>query len=323
MGVKIRTNTPLGPGLSIRDLFDQEFEAIYLAIGAHKPLPLGIKGEDAAGVVQGVAYLKSLNLGEPLPAGERTVVIGGGNVAVDVARSAVRSGAGEVTILYRRTRDEMPAYASEIEEALEEGVRISYLAAPEEIMVRDQKVAGVACVKMRLGEPDASGRRRPLPIEGTRYVIDADLVIPAIGQVPDVAPFDKMNGLAFEGRGNTIKVDHDTLATSIQGVFAGGDVVTGPATVIEAIASGKRAALAMDAFIRGVEMPKAPPVPRRRRNVATFEVSQEQLDRLKRPEIPLLSMDRRTSTFEQVELGLSNKTARDEAKRCLRCDLAS
>jgi NADPH-dependent glutamate synthase beta subunit-like oxidoreductase len=267
-----------------------------------------------------VTYLKNLNLGEPVPEGKKVVVIGGGNVAIDVARSAIRKGADEVTILYRRTRREMPAYESEIEQAIEEGVHITYLATPLEIRVEENKVTGLRCIEMELGEPDASGRRRPIPIEGSEFDIEADLVFPAIGLIPDTAPFEGIEGLEVTKLG-TIKVDSKTFATSLEGVFAGGDAVLGPATVIEAISNGKKASLFIDAFIRGAEKPIRPPVAIRRMRVEKLEIREEKMEQLKRPELPLLPMDQRKKTFEHVELGFTEDVAVDEAQRCLRCDL--
>jgi len=321
LGIQIKTSTPLGPALTIKDLFDQDFKAIYLSIGAHRPMPLGLKGEEADGVMQGVTFLRKLNLGEPVPEGEKVVIVGGGNVAIDVARSAIRKGADNVTILYRRTRREMPAYESEIEQALQEGIKINFLAAPVEILVKDNKVRGMRCIKMELGEPDATGRRRPIPVIGSEYEMEADLVFPAIGQFPDITPLREVTGIEVTPF-QTIRVDPQTFATGVEGVFAGGDAVSGPATVIEAISSGKKAAIYIDAFVRGVEIPKERLVPKKRMSVAKFEVSEEKMEQLVRPEIPLLPIERRKSTFEQVELGLAEKTARDEAKRCLRCDLS-
>ena len=320
MGIKIKTNIALGPGLSLDDLFKNGFSAVFLSIGAHQALSLGLRGENAEGVIQGVDYLRRLNLGETIPEGKNVVVIGGGNVAIDVARSAVRKGADQVTILYRRTRREMPAYFDEIEGAEEEGVTISYLCAPESILSRNGRVSGVRCIHMKLGAPDASGRRRPVPVPGSEYEIEADLVIPAIGQIPKIPSLKGIEGLDLTPM-KMIEVSSTTLATSVKGVFAGGDAVSGTATVIEAIASGKKAAIAIDAFINGHEDPKFSPIPQRRADVAKIEISEEKMERLKRPKIPVIPIEKRSATFETVELGLSEKTARDEAKRCLRCDL--
>ncbi len=320
MGIQIKTNVALGKDFALKDLFKKGFNAVFMSIGAHQALSLGLPGEDADGVMQGVDYLRRLNLGQTVPEGKNVVVIGGGNVAIDVARSAVRQGAHQVTILYRRTRREMPAYFDEIEAAEEEGVAISFLCAPEKILTRNGHVSGVRCIQMKLGAPDASGRRRPVPVLGSEYTIDADIVIPAIGQVPNISSLKGIEGLDLTAM-KTIKVNSTTLATSIKGVFAGGDAVSGPATVIEAIASGKKAAIAIDAYLQGHEAPKFPPSPQRKADVDPIELSEEKMEQLKRPQIPMIPLVKRIATFDTVELGLSEKVARDEAKRCLRCDL--
>ena len=321
LGVEIKTNTPLGPDLMIQDLLDQGYKAVFLGIGAHRPLKLGIKGEMAKGVMQGVTYLKDLNLGNPVPDSKKVVVIGGGNVAVDVARTALRKCSGDVTILYRRTKKEMPAYDEEIEAALEEGVNITYLAAPEEILVKNKKVVGLRCVKMALSDPDASKRRRPVRISGSEFEIEADLVLPATGQTPELNALKEIKNLEITKLG-TFKVNPMTMQTNVECVFAGGDAVSGPTTVIEAIASGKKAAKYMDAFVRGVEMPEEPPAPLKRTHVPRLEVSEEKMEQLERPEVPMLPIEKRKTTFKQVELGFAEKVACDEAKRCLRCDLS-
>jgi NADH-quinone oxidoreductase subunit F len=320
MGIKIKTHTALGTDFTLDDLFEQGFSAVFLGIGAHKPISLGLTQEDTDGVIQGVDYLKRLNLEEPVPKGKFVAVIGGGNVAIDVARVAVRKGAKQVTILYRRTQREMPAYDSEIEEALEEGVKISYLTAPESILTQNGHVVGLKCIKMKLGDPDASGRRRPIPIKGSEYELESDLVIPSIGQTMEIPAKESIKGVDIVKWGS-IKVDAVTLATTRPGVYAGGDAVSGTATVIEAIAGGKKAAIAIDAYIKGIEDPKFPPVPQKKAEVEKIDVSEEKMAQLKRPKIPLLGIEKRVCTFDQVELGLSEKAARDEAKRCLRCDL--
>ncbi|MEJ2657394.1 MAG: FAD-dependent oxidoreductase, partial [Desulfobacterales bacterium] len=215
----------------------------------------------------------------------------------------------------------MPAYGSEIEGALEEGVKISYLTAPESIITQNGHVIGLRCIKMKLGNPDASGRRRPIPIKGSEYEIKTDLVIPSIGQTMETPAEKSIKGIDI-GKWGSFKVDPVTLATTRPGVYAGGDAVSGTATVIEAIAGGKKAAIAIDAYINGVEDPKFPPIPQKRADVEKIDVSEEKMARLKRPKIPLLEIEKRVCSFDQVELGLSEKAARDEAKRCLRCDLS-
>ena len=215
----------------------------------------------------------------------------------------------------------MPVYESEIEQALEEGVIIRFLAAPTELRVSNGKVTGIRCIKMELGEPDASGRRRPIPIKGSEFDLDADLVIPAIGQVPDVDRLSHIKGLEFDERLRTIKVDPNSFATNIKRVFAGGDAVLGPATVIEAISNGKKAAFHMDAFIRGAEKLIRTTAPTRKMKVPRLEIPEEKMETLRRPEMPLLELGKRKTTFDQVELGFTEEVARDEGQRCLRCDL--
>lgn len=319
MGVKFQTGTTVGKDRTVDDLFAGGFRACYLAIGAHSPAPLGIPGESAAGVLQGVRYLKQLNLGEPVPDGRKVAVIGGGNVAIDVARSALRKGARAVRILYRRTRAEMPAYASEVDQALDEGIELSLLRAPLAILTEGERATGVQCIRMELGEPDASGRRRPVPVPGSEHRVEADLILPAIGQVPDLAALGFISGLRVNSRG-TLEVNPATLQTGRPGLFCGGDAVTGPATVIEAIAEGKRAAIAVHAFLRG-EAPRFPPIPRRRAKVPLAQIAPEAAATLARPPVALISLERRRASFDPVEIGLDRKAAQDEASRCLRCDL--
>jgi heterodisulfide reductase subunit A len=249
VGVEIKNNTPIGKDLSIDDLFQNGFKAVFIAVGAHQSMKLGVLGEEANGVVLGVDLLRDLNLGKKVKVGKKVVVIGGGNVAMDAARSAVRLGAKKVSILYRRTRQEMPASEEEIQAAEAEGIEITYLVAPAEVLSHNGKVAGIKSIRMKLGEPDASGRKRPVVIKGSEFDIDADMVIPAIGQITDISFLGKSSGIATT-KGNTLLVSPETLATSRNGVFAGGDAVTGPATAIEAIAAGQKAATAIDQYLR-------------------------------------------------------------------------
>ncbi len=319
MGVEFQTGVRLGTDRSLDDIFASGFHACYLAIGAHSPKSLDIPGESAAGVLQGLSYLKQLNLGEPLPEGRKVAVIGGGNVAIDVARSALRRGAGEVRVLYRRSRAEMPAYPSEIAQALEEGVSFSFLTAPMAILAENGRACAVQCIRMELGEPDASGRKRPVPVSGSELLVEADLVLPSIGQVPDIGALGSIIGLRASSSG-AIDVDPATLQTGRPGLFSGGDAVTGPATVIQAIAEGKRAAIAIQAFLRG-EKPRLPSAPRRRATVPRAKAAAELVAKLTRPPVELISLERRRTSFDKVEIGLDEKAARDEAARCLRCDL--
>ncbi|MDY6974140.1 MAG: NAD(P)-dependent oxidoreductase, partial [Thermodesulfobacteriota bacterium] len=249
LGVEIKPNTAIGDDLSIDDLLNQGFEAVFIGVGAHVDQKARMKGEDAEGVVPGVDFLRDLNLGKEVKVGSKVAVIGGGNVAMDAARSSLRLGAEEVSILYRRSREEMPASDEEIEAALEEGIRIEYLVAPQEAVTNNGPVAGIKCIRMELGEPDASGRRRPIPIEGSEFEIELDMIIPAIGQKPDLSFLPAGDTLEVT-RWGTIEADLDTCETSRDGVYAGGDCVTGPGIAIEAIAAGQKAALSIDNYLK-------------------------------------------------------------------------
>ena len=310
-GVEIRTNTRVD---SLDDLFTQGYDAVFLALGAHCGMKMGVEGEDNPGVEDGACFLKGASLGEDIKSGDGVAVVGGGNVAIDSARTALRLGAKRVTIVYRRTRDEMPADHEEVEGALEEGIEIIFLAAPVKIS-QDSNRLQLICNRMELGEPDASGRRRPVPIRGSEFSMGFDLIIAAIGQTPEVP---KQFGLEL-GRGNTIQVDSDTLSTDRQGVWAGGDVVTGPATVTEAMAAGKRAAITIDRYLGGsgdISEILAPPD-----EIGPCLGTEEDFGRESRQNMPCLAVNRRTKIFEQVELGFSEEMAVKEAERCLKCDL--
>ena len=186
LGVEIEYNTALGRDFTIDKLFGQGYRAVYLGIGAHQSLKLNIPAEDASGVMHGVEFLRNVNLcNMPGLKGKRVVIVGGGDVAIDAARCAVRTGAGKVSIFYRRTRKEMPARENEIEDALSEGIEIRYLTAPQQILTKDEKVIGIQCIRMELGEPDSSGRRRPVPVPGSEFTEECDIIVPAIGQTPE------------------------------------------------------------------------------------------------------------------------------------------
>lgn len=247
LGVEIRTNTKVE---SLDELFAQGYNAVFLALGAHCGTKLGVEGEDSTDVIDGVTFLRNISSGEKVNMGDKVAVIGGGNVAIDSARTALRLGAKEVVIIYRRSLAEMPAFPEEIEEATKEGVNIVFLAAPARINRHNRRVQ-LTCIRMELGEPDASGRRRPMPIRDSEFSMDFDAIITAIGETPDVP---EQLGLEL-GRGSTIRIDPDTLVTNRQGIFAGGDVVTGPATVIEAIAAGSKAARSIDRYLRDESLP--------------------------------------------------------------------
>lgn len=249
LGVEIRLNTPLTKDFTVDDLFKQGYRAVFLGVGAYKGLKLRIPGEDEfEGIVDCIEFLRRVNLGEKRKPGSKVIVIGGGNSAIDSARVALRLGCEEVTILYRRSRKEMPANPWEVEAAEQEGVKIHYLAAPVKIIGSNGKVKGLLCTKMKLGKPDASGRRAPIPIEGSEFEVEADLIIPAISQEPDLSFLPENHGFEIS-KWNSFVVDDKTMATNREGVYAGGDAVSGPATVVEAIRSGHIAASAIKDYL--------------------------------------------------------------------------
>ena len=249
LGIEIRYESTLGKDFSLDDLPKQGYKAIFIAVGAHKGMSMRTPGEDTPGVVSGVNLLRDLNLGKKVTIGQKVGVIGGGNVAIDAARCSLRCGAEEVTIFYRRSRAEMPASEEEIEAALHEKIKIEYLTAPQEVMVIGNSVAGLRLIRMELGEPDTSGRRRPVPIEGSQFEVQLDMIIPAIGQRSDLSFISEGDAIKTT-RWGTIVVDPDTLATGKRGVFAGGDCVDGPGIAIQAIAAGKKAAESINNYLQ-------------------------------------------------------------------------
>jgi 2-oxoacid:acceptor oxidoreductase delta subunit (pyruvate/2-ketoisovalerate family) len=320
LGVEIKTGVQLGRDLSLDDLKD--CQAIFLAVGQSVSRKLGVSGEEAAGVLHGIGFLRWLDQGEKPSLGSRVAVIGGGNTALDAARSARRLGA-EVSILYRRSRHEMPAIEEEVEEALEEGVKIEYLVAPAEVLTEKGKVSGLKCTRMELGEPDESGRRRPIPVPGSEYTIAVDTVIPALGQVADLSFLGK-DIKAERGR---IVID-DSGATTCPPIFAGGDVATSYGTVTHAVGSGKRAALAIDRLLRGEMLEGFPPLDRNvhatPRDVDPTVVGFEDLNLAYFEEEPRLrqaqaSADERVKDFTEVNRGFDEEVAVAEAARCFSC----
>jgi len=311
LGVEIITNVTFGQDLALMDLKDKGYKAVFLAIGAWKSPKIGIEGEQLKGILPAVELLKDFNLGRKVEIGERVAIIGGGNVAVDAARVALRLGAKETFILYRRSRVEMPAFQPEVEQAEKEGVKILFLKSPKRIVGRNRKVKAIECFHMRLVEPDDAGRRRVIPIEGSEHTIEVDTVIPAIGQMLDTSVIPKGTQVTTYG----IYVNPNTLQTSIPQVFAGGDAVLGPATVIEAIADGQKAAKSIQKHLRGEEFTLEveellPPV----EIAPKVGIKEEQ-----RQVMPTLSVKKRIEGFEEVEQGFTEEMAIKEAKRCLAC----
>jgi NADH-quinone oxidoreductase subunit F len=318
LGVELRCNTRVGVDLSWEEL-KRGFDAIYLAVGAHRSMRLGLEGEDLQGVCGAVEFLRRVNLGDPPPVGERVVVIGGGNSAIDGARSALRLGARQVTILYRRLLSDMPAQEEEIRAAQEEGVRIQCLAAPARFLGQNGRLQGILCQRMALGDFDSSGRRRPVPVDGDEFTMDVDLAIVAIGQMPV---------LPFPADGDGIRVSRGGLIEPLAGsrarvsealIFAGGDAVTGPDTVIGAIAAGKAAAREMDSAIR--QRNGEPPFVEPRE--AEIQIPMEVLETPQGPRwvMPHLDPQQRMRDFSEVELGLPREVIVLETSRCMRCDI--
>jgi len=345
--ITLRHGVVLGKDVTIRELLAEGFKAVFLAIGAHESWRLDLEGEDLEGVYPSMQFLKAFNLrGEELAHGH-VGIVGGGNSAVDAARVALRQKqVTAVTLLYRRTRDEMPAYEEEVEAALEEGVTIETLVSPVKIHVRQEeieaairegveletlvspvriysregRVVGIQCIRNRLGELDASGRRKPVPVPGTEFTLQLDTLIVAIGERPQSECLAAM-GLDVDKAGR-VKIDPKTLATSMESVFAGGDLVTGPNTVIDAIAAGKRVARVIDRYLRGE--PLAEPAEAKLPTVflEPASVGEEELENAARAIPPALPVKGRRKNFDEVERSLSEEQARAEARRCLRCDLA-
>ncbi|MCX6010563.1 MAG: FAD-dependent oxidoreductase [Chloroflexi bacterium] len=314
MGVEIRTNTRV---VSLDLLFDLGYKAIFITIGAHQSLRMGIEGEESPGVIDGATFLREINLGLKPSLGDKVAVVGGGNVAIDAARTALRLGACEVHILYRRSRAEMPADPVEVEQALEEGVRIQFLVTPTMIKRQDGQL-NMTCIRMELGEPDDSGRRRPVPIQDSNFNNVFDTLIAAIGQAPQT-PSDFHIRI---GKGSTIQVDPATLITNRAGVFAGGDAVTGPATVTEALAAGRLAASRIDDYLQH-RYPLPPKEGRKSLAGDLLPRTIEMIRKISRLEPQILSPEARAKDFGLVESVYDWQAAVNESRRCLRCGMGA
>ena len=324
LGVETRIGVLFGADFTLKDLEEEGFSAVFLGIGAHASMNLRIPGEeDTAGVIDAVRFLREINLGDQSSPGNRVVVIGGGNVAIDSARVAKRLGAESVTVVYRRSEKEMPAYAEELEGAKQEGIKFLYLTAPNRIHAEKGKVTGFECLKTKLGPPDASGRRRPIPVEGSEFVIDCDAVIPAIGQRIVISWADRESDLKLTQR-NTIAVNPGSMQTSIPHVFAGGDAVTGPATVIEAVAAGHKAVEAIQKFIDKEDLkPYAEDVAEAEPPGQNWREIPEDIAPGERVTSQHRDIQERMASFEEVDLNFSEAAAQKEAQRCLNCGICS
>jgi heterodisulfide reductase subunit A len=324
LGVETHTGVQFGTDFTLHDLKEEGFSAVFLGIGAHESMNLKITGEqDTTGVIDAVRFLREINLGEKSLPGKKAVVIGGGNVAIDTARVTKRLGAESVTVVYRRSEKEMPAYAEEIAGAKEEGIDFLFLTTPNRILSEKGKVTGFECLKTKLGPADDSGRRRPLPVQGSEFVIDCDVAIPAIGQRIDKSWLEREPDLQLT-TWDTIQVSPHTMQTTIPHVFAAGDAVTGPASVIEAVAAGHKAVEAIQRFIDKEELS------RYAEEVAEQEppgCSWQEIPEGIAPQARVTSRHRdireRTGSFEEVDLNFSEAEAQKESQRCLNCGICS
>jgi heterodisulfide reductase subunit A-like polyferredoxin len=314
LGVQFKTGIEIGKDITIGQLRQQGYKAFFIGIGAHECKALGIDGEDFDGVVPGVEFLREVNLGRKIHLGDRVAVIGGGNVAMDAVRTALRTGSKKPFVIYRRSYNEMPANKEEIEECAEEGIEIMTLTNPTRVIEKDGRVCAIECIKMELGEPDAGGRRRPQPIEGSEFVIEIDALVPAIGQESDWACLTEECVCTLSDWG-TMKVDKVTLQTGDPDIFAGGDAVTGPATVVEAIQAGKEAAMSIDRFIQGKDLKEGRP----QEWESVKDVDIENIEKIPRAKMPVLEVNERVGNFLEVQLGYSEEQAHKEADRCLSC----
>jgi NADH-quinone oxidoreductase subunit F len=319
--ITLKCGVALGTDITIDSLFADGYQAVMLAVGAHKSRPLGLENEEVPGVYASIDFLKSFNLRNEHLARGRVGVIGGGNSAIDAARTALRQKDVEsVTILYRRTRAEMPAFAEEIEAADQEGIKIETLTTPTRILTTSGYFSGLECVRNELGDTDSSGRRRPVAKEGTEHVIELDTLVVAISEDSGVDSIGPARSSGVEiTKWNTVKADPATLLTSRPGVFAAGDVVTGPNTVVEAIAGGKKVAVMIDRYLRQEEMVQ--PVEARLPKVYVAPITAVEEEQRDRIETPRASIEWRKRNFAEVEVALSVEEATAEASRCLRCDL--
>ncbi|MCP4684274.1 MAG: molybdopterin-dependent oxidoreductase [bacterium] len=321
LGVDVKLNQALGKDFTMDDLFKQGFKSVFVGLGAQVGKPMRVDNETADGVMTGVEFLRKVEMKTNPSMTGRVVVVGGGNTAIDAARTSLRLGAEEVVLLYRRTRKEMPANDVEIEAAIEEGVKMEFLAAPISVNVDDKERAeSMTCIRMELGEPDSSGRRRPVKIEGSDYILKTEWIISAIGQEPDLDGVNDDEEIKLT-RWNTIEAKDGTFETDHPGIFSGGDVVTGPADAIDAIAAGRMAARAIDKYVQtGIAEPLVDRFESKRDNF--IKITREELPAIKESErhhMPEMSAAQRITTFNEVELGYSEDMAQEESMRCAEC----
>jgi len=322
LGVEYHTNVRLGRDFEFGALIAAGFDAVFFSIGAWNDYQLKIPGENLSGCYTGIDFLARIGNDEPVPIGKRAAVIGGGNTAIDCVRTLVRKGCEKVYLVYRRTRNEMPANDVEIVAAEEEGIEFVFLASPNRVVGDDEeRVRGLEYLKMELGEPDASGRRRPVAIDGSETVLDVDMIITAIGQSPS-AEFrgkgDRMDDISWT-RWNTFEVDPATHQTNVPYIFAAGDAATGPALVVDAIGGGRKAARSIDLFLKGKPVVPQPKAILNKHIQETLFDSVPGVEKSQRVEMPELPVADRITNFNEVDLVISEANALSEASRCLNC----
>jgi len=327
-GVRIQLNTQVGKDIQFEDL-KKDYDAVYLATGAHKSLEIGLDNENASGVLHGVDYLRMVNLKEDIPSGENVIVIGGGNTAIDSARVALRLGAKNVNIVYRRSKEEMPATPEEIREAEEEGIGIVLLAAPKQFKAKDGRIKKVRFANMKLGAPDESGRKRPVEIPGSGFDMKADLVIIAVSQKPEIE-YLKEEQIKVS-KWDTLVVNEADLGTDLTGCYAGGDAVSGPSSVVEAMAMGKRAALSIDNYLNkyasheGLDLEIDTHGKVKIPGLAPSEIDElkEKYIAQARTQPKKIDLQSRRNSFKEVTETFSDEEAMAEAQRCLNCTICT
>jgi formate dehydrogenase beta subunit len=327
LGVEFQFGMTLGKDFTIQSLFDKRFKSVFLGIGSHKSSSMGLKeeGQGIQGVFSGgIDFLRDINLGLEVQVGENVIIVGGGNTAIDCARTCLRMGASHVTVVYRRTEREMPANPEEVEDAREEGIDFLFLTQPVSILSEQGRMTGLKCIHMELGERDRSGRQRPVPVEGSEFDLVGDTLIPAIGQIANLDWLSPHDGIEFTRRG-AIKVNPETMMTSRPGVFSAGDAVSGPLTVVHGLAGGKRAAYMihqyvttgscsvteqnwMDDLIANIEKDYGVLVTARTPSREGGTVVRKKLDARER-----------IANFLEVDSGFTQRGSYIEASRCLRC----
>jgi NADPH-dependent glutamate synthase beta subunit-like oxidoreductase len=315
LGVDIKLNTRVGDDIAFSSINDQ-YDAVFIAVGAHRGRDIDLENANAEGVIDGIGFLGLINAGAALPSGDKVVIIGGGNAAIDCARASLRLGFKDVKIVYRRSRSEMPAIAEEVTGAEQEGVQMQFQVNPSRIIVKEGKVSGIECIRTKLGEPDESGRRRPISVAGSEFILETDLLVVAIGERPDLQLLEEVSpSIVVNDR---IIVNPVTLETGTKGIFAGGDAVTGPADIIHALAAGRKAAVSIDRYLNG----KPLDIGRESESLidTRLKVSTEGITRKVRVSMSMLSPDLRKNNFNEVVSGFSLEEAKEEAGRCLNCE---